>query len=143
MTAVAFHFNVPDRRDYACRLLRKALRAQAGVVVTGDEHVLDDLNRQLWIFEPLEFLPHWRGARAAALPARLAATPLLLLDQPSAERGQTVLVNLGRQVPEGYGTFERLIEIVGLDEADRLSARDRWRRYQGDGRSIERHEVRS
>lgn len=143
MTAVAFHFNVPDRRDYACRLLRKALRAQAKVVVTGDEHVLDDLNRQLWIFEPLEFLPHWRGARAAALPARLAATPLLLLDRPSAERGQTVLVNLGRQVPEGYGDFERLIEIVSVDEADRLSARERWRRYQAEGRSIERHEVRS
>jgi DNA polymerase-3 subunit chi len=143
MTAVAFHFNVPDRRDYACRLLRKALRAEAKVVVTGDDHVLDDLNRQLWIFEPLEFLPHWRGARAGALPSRLAATPLLLLDQPSAERGQTVLVNLGRQVPEGYGDFERLIEIVSLDEADRLSARERWRRYQAEGRSIERHEVRS
>jgi len=143
MTAVAFHFNVPDRRDYACRLLRKALRAQARVVVTGDEHELDELNRQLWIFEPLEFLPHWRGARAAALPARLAATPLLLLDRPSAECGQTVLVNLGRKVPERYGDFERLIEIVSRAESERLPARERWRHYQAEGRSIERHEVSS
>ena len=29
MTEVAFHFNVPDKLVYTCRLLRKACRARA------------------------------------------------------------------------------------------------------------------
>lgn len=141
MTAVAFHFNVADRRDYVCRLLRKAWRAGARVVVAGDEHTLDDLNRQLWVFEPLEFLPHWRGIDLAGLPARLADTPLLLLDRPSAERGHGVLVNLLQDVPPRYADFVRLIEVVSLAESDRAAARQRWRHYAGAGLGIERHEV--
>lgn len=141
MTAVAFHFNVPERRDYACRLLRKALRAQARVVVSGEAHVLDDLDRQLWVFDPLEFVPHWRGREARALPARLARTPLLLLDEASPAQGHDVLVNLWPEVPEAHTQFERVIEIVGLGEDDRAAARQRWRRYAAAGCPIERHEV--
>lgn len=141
MTAVAFHFNVADRRDYACRLLRKAWRSGARVVVTGDAHTLDDLNRQLWVFEPLEFLPHWRGSQAATLPPRMAATPLLLLDQPSGAAGYGVLVNLGEVVPAHYEEFGRVIEVVSHGEADRVAARQRWRHYAAAGLAIERHEV--
>lgn len=141
MTAVAFHFNVPDRRDYACRLLRKALRAQARLVVSGEPHVLDDLDRQLWVFDALEFVPHWRGRDADALPARLGRTPLLLLDDPSPRRGHGVLVNLWPQVPDAHAQFDRVIEIVGQDESERVAARQRWRCYAAAGCPIERHEV--
>lgn len=141
MTAVAFHFNVPDRRDYACRLLRKALRAQARLVVSGEPHVLDDLDRQLWVFDPLEFVPHWRGREARALPARLARTPLLLLDDPQRTAPHGVLVNLWPEVPEAHAQYERVIEIVGQAEEERAAARQRWRRYAAAGCPIERHEV--
>ena len=33
MTEVAFHFNAPDKRSYACRLLRKAYLRGARVLV--------------------------------------------------------------------------------------------------------------
>ena len=143
MTAVAFHFNVPDRRDYVCRLLRKALRAGAKVAVTADEHELSELDRRLWIFEPLEFVPHWRGVDPARLPHRLAATPVLLVDRATPECGHAVLVNLRETVPDGFDAFERLIEIVGQDEAGRTAARQRWRHYACAGHAIERHEVRA
>jgi len=29
MTEVAFHFNVPDKMNYVCRILRKASQAKA------------------------------------------------------------------------------------------------------------------
>ena len=35
MTEVEFHVNVPDRLQYACRLLRKACRKGVRVAVTG------------------------------------------------------------------------------------------------------------
>jgi DNA polymerase-3 subunit chi len=44
-------------------------------------------------------------------------------------------------VPEGFERFERLIEVVSLDEADRLRARDRWKHYAARGYAIERKDL--
>lgn len=141
MTAVAFHFNVPDRRAYTCRLLRKAYRAGARVVVTGESAQLAELDRLLWTFEALEFIPHWRGPSADELPARLQSTPVLLATGHSARFGHDVLVNLGRDVPQSYTQYARVIEVVGRDDFDRDGARGRWRQYSAEGCAIERHEV--
>jgi DNA polymerase III subunit chi len=48
MTDIAFHVNVPDRLAYACRLLRKAVRRNARVVVAGPAPLLGQLDRQLF-----------------------------------------------------------------------------------------------
>ena len=53
-----------------------------------------------------------------------------------------VLVNLGASVPDGFETFERLIEVVTEDEADRLQARERWKHYAARGYAITRHDHR-
>jgi DNA polymerase-3 subunit chi len=145
MTAtIAFHFGMADRMAYACRLLRKACRSGALVAVTGPAATLDQLDRQLWVFDPLEFVPHWRGARVAAMASRLAATPVMLLDQlEGASACCGVLVNLHDEVPDGFDTFDRVIEIVGADDDARALARQRWRHYAGLGLAIERHEVQS
>jgi DNA polymerase-3 subunit chi len=141
MTAVAFHFNVPQRLDYTCRLLRKATRAGARVVVTGDDHDLATLDRQLWVFDPLEFVAHWRGPSVNGLPKRLRHTPVLLLELPSAVQGHAVLMNLGPAAVQALEGFDRLIEVVGLDEAGRSEARLRWKHYSALGLTIERHDV--
>ena len=143
MGAVAFHFNVPQRQDYTCRLLRKACRAGARVAVTGDTTMLGELDRQLWIFDPIDFVPHWRGASTERLPARLSGTPIVLLDQASPQAGHDVLLNLAEQVPDCAPRFSRVIEVVGRSEAERAHARLRWRHYAGLGAAIERHEVRA
>ena len=52
-----------------------------------------------------------------------------------------MLVNLGDQVPDGREAFARLIEIVSMDEADRQSARSRWKQYAAQGWPIEKFEV--
>lgn len=141
MTAVAFHFNVPDRRAYTCRLLRKAYRAGARVVVTGDSALLSEIDRLLWTFDALEFVPHWRGRSVAEVPARMRDTPVLLAVQHGPELGHGVLVNLGHEPPVGHDRYARVIEIVSREEIDREQARVRWRHYQSQGCTIERHEV--
>lgn len=143
MRAVAFHFNVPDRREYACRLLRKAVRAGARLTVLGDEHALADLDRHLWLFDPLEFVPHWRGQAADRLPPRLQETPVLLVQHLGPPGRHPVLVNLGVEIPTGGDRFDRVIEVVGRSESDRAAARLRWRQYTAEGWAIERHEVRA
>ena len=141
MTEISFHFNVPDRAAYSCRLLRKALRAGAKVVVTGPESVLGEVDRALWTFEPLEFLPHLLLRPGQAVPERLRATPVWLTPQPAAAGHHEVLVNLGDDAPAGFESYARLIEIVSTDPADRASARARWKHYAARGYPIQRHEV--
>ena len=58
MTEVAFHFNVPDKMNYVCRILRKASQAKARVVVSGPPKELQTLDEALWTFSPHSFIAH-------------------------------------------------------------------------------------
>jgi DNA polymerase-3 subunit chi len=139
MTEVAFHFNVPDKLGYACRLLRKATGAGSRVVVTGEPELLRALDTELWTFSALEFIPHCHAASAEAQV--LAASPVVLADTPRGTPHQQVLVNLGGRVPEGFERFERLIELVARDDGDRQQARTRWKHYADRGYAIQKHDL--
>lgn len=137
---VTFHFNMPDRLDYACRLLRKAWRAGASVGVVGPEPLIQALDRALWSFEPREFVPHAQPRRASAAVAS-NTTVWLAASPEELPAGTAVLVNLGREMPEGFERFERLIEIVSRDPEDRQAARRRWKLYAERGHKNISHEV--
>ncbi|MEP7056526.1 MAG: DNA polymerase III subunit chi [Caldimonas sp.] len=141
MTEITFHFNVPDRTAYACRLLRKATRRGARVVVTGAPEMLGRLDRELWEFDPVEFIPHLWLHADAALDERRRATPVWLAEDPSNAPEHDVLVNLGECAPSGFESYARLIEIVSSAEEDRTAARMRWKHYANRGYPIARHEV--
>ena len=141
MTEISFHFNVPDRTEYACRLLRKALRKGAQVVVTGAPPVLAELDRALWSFDPLEFVPHVMPRPGQELAPRLRTTPVWLVADLAQARHHDVLVNLHDDAPAGFESFARVIEIVTPIDADRAAARQRWKHYATRGYAIEKHEV--
>lgn len=138
MTEVAFHFNAPDKLAYACRLLRKAVGSGAHVVVTAPTEVLTRLNNLLWTFSRLDFIPHATAGDPAHV---LAASPVLLTESLVELPHRQVLLNLGVQVPAGFEQFERLIEVVSLDDEDRQLARGRWKYYSDAGHAIIRHDL--
>ena len=139
MTEIAFHFNVPDKLAYACRLLRKAYRSEAEVGVVGPARLLGELDRALWSFEPLEFIPH---ASARLAGSGLAKHTRVWLAADAADvPHHAVLVNLGEDVPAGFERFDRLIEIVSTEAEDRQAARQRWKHYGDRGYDIRKHEV--
>jgi DNA polymerase-3 subunit chi len=140
MTEVAFHFNVPDKLVYSCRLLRKAWGSGARVVVTAEPDTLSRLDQMLWTFSALEFVPH---CRLPAAPATVAATPVVLAGSLQSCPHHEVLVNLGSQVPDGFERFERFIELVTLDDDDRAAARSRWKHYTDRGYAMKRHDLAS
>ena len=144
MTEIAFHFNVPDKLVYSCRLLRKAYQSGAQLAVKGAPDVLIELDHLLWTFSASEFIPHYKPTTAAktdtALGQALAATPILLVESLRGCTHQGVLVNLGCDIPDEFERFERFIEVVTTQDADRLSARRRWKHYADRGYVLKRHD---
>lgn len=138
VTQVAFHFNVADRLAYACRLLRKAVASGTKVLVTGLPETLHQLDSVLWTFSATDFVAHCDVTSDAQMVAAssvvFAPTVGLVPDFP-------VLLNLGPAVPEGLEQFERVIELVTLDNEDRQLARSRWKGYADRGYAITRHDL--
>lgn len=139
MTGIDFHFNMPDKVGYACRLLRKAVTARGTrVVVVADAKTLDAVDLALWDFSPVDFIAH---CRIDAEPALVRRSPVVLAARCDAQvPHQQVVVNLGVPVPTGFERFDRLIDLVSGEHADRQGARLRWRHYADRGYAITRHD---
>jgi DNA polymerase-3 subunit chi len=138
MTRIDFHSNVGDPLLHTCKLVRKAWAAGNQVVCyTQDTALLDALDKALWAFAPLEFVPHvgLDNPLAAETPILLASTPV----EPPATHHQ-VLVNLDTEPPPYFSRFERLIEIVGRQEALKTAARTRYKFYRDRGYALAHHE---
>lgn len=138
MTEIAFHFNAPDRMAYACRLLRKAVGNGAKVVVTAHPETLQQLDAALWTFSTTDFVPH---CHLDSDPWVAALSPVILAKSIESVPHQQVLLNLGPTVPDGFERFERVIELVGMDDEERQLARGRWKKYTDQGHAITRHDL--
>ena len=138
MTEIAFHFNMPDKLHYACRLLRKVYQSGSRARVVGEADTLAALDQALWTFAAQDFIPHCQAGASAAL---LAHTPIVLATTAASQDCDEVLVNLGASVPEGFEHYARLIELVSQNETDRTGARRRWRHYADGGYAITRHDL--
>ncbi len=139
MASVAFHFNAPDKLAYACRLLRKAVANGSTVAVLGDQAWLAKLDVQLWSFSALDFVPH--GFANSLSEQHRECTPVWLCASAEQGIGRQVLVNLMQSFPGGIDVFDRVIEVVSQDQADRQSARLRWKQYTELGYEIVRHDL--
>lgn len=138
MTEIAFHFNVPDKLAYGCRLLRKAYLSGARVAVTAEPEMLTELEALLWRFSPAEFVPHCTSDAPACT---LAATPIVLIATPADGLNHEVLVNLGQSVPAGFEGFERFIEVVSAAPDDARTGRSRWKHYASRGYDLKTHDL--
>lgn len=139
MPQVEFHTGVVDPLGFACRLLRKAYRQDARLLVTAPASTLDALDRALWTFDAQEFVPHLRVAAGAPDDA-LARTPIWLSSGEAPAPSPPVLVNLGADMPARPDAFERIIEVLSTDAGDVAAGRERWRRYKAQGLTVQHHQ---
>jgi DNA polymerase-3 subunit chi len=102
---------------------------------------LVDIDQQLWALSATDFVPH---AWVDAAPEVMMCSPIVLCETLSPpEPGQTppMLLNLFEQIPADYTLYERVIEVVGLAEAERAQARQRWRAYDQAQHRLTRHDA--
>jgi DNA polymerase-3 subunit chi len=133
VTRIDFHFNVDHRVHYACRVTRKARAANKRIVVYArSAERLSQYDSALWTLSALDFLPHVHVGSPLA-----AATPILLALDPSTAPSSDVLLTLDDDTPPEFAAlfarYERVIEVVSRDEADRARARSRFKAYREQG----------
>lgn len=146
MARIDFHSNVADKLQYACRLARRIWSdTQSGhpvrnIVMVAEKADLQKLNDLLWTFSSTDFLPHCFIEDESA-----SETPIVLTDNfaspalaqvPHAD----VMIHLGMRMPQDVpalvARFPRIVEVVTVNEAERLAGRERYKAYRELGHEL-------
>lgn len=133
---VVFFTGVPDKFDFACRLVRKKYREGVRLAVYAPPGLLSRLDQALWAEPERDFLPHVRLKPGAAVPGDAVLTRVWLLEQPEPGLRCDNALNLGIDAIDGLLQHARVAEVVGLDDDDRAAGQVRWKRYKAIGAPI-------
>ncbi len=137
MTQIDFYANVGDKLRTACTLSAKAVAQGLKVFVCcPDAETAQRFDRMLWTNPALGFTPHCTPRHPLA-----AVTPVLFDCGDETPSHDEVLINLRADSPAFFSRFRRLIEIVGLDEDDKVKARERFRHYRDRGYELRTHDL--
>jgi len=136
MTSIDFYFNAQDRLQVACRLAGKAVSQKKRMLIYAPEPgVASRIDQMLWTWPAIGFVPH------CALHDPLAPqTPVLIADAETPAVCE-LLLNLAAQCPPHFERFERLLEVVPTDDAERQAGRSRYRFYHDRGYRISHHDL--
>ena len=137
MTSIDFYFNAPDRLQVACRLAGKALaQGKRTLLFAPDPELAQRLDRLLWTWPATGFVPHCSAGDPLA-----AETPVLIAAEPEAAPSCEILLNLGAERPPMFERYERLLEVVSAEDADRRAGRARYAWYRDRGYEIRHHDL--
>ena len=137
MTRIDFYRYAEDKLRFACRLAARAFEKSSRLVVySPDAARLREFDQLLWTFQATRFVPHCMAGAAVE-----AETPIILASSGESLPHHDVLLNLGDEWPPFFATFERLLEIVSTDEADKERARGRYSFYKQRGYELKVNEV--
>jgi DNA polymerase-3 subunit chi len=138
VTEILFYTFADDPLDVARRVAAKAYgQGRQVMIYAPDATMADAIDRLLWTTPALGFVPHCRDNDALA-----GETPVLIGSNPDALRSADVMINLHTEQPPAFARFERLVEIVGLDEARVEQGRERYRFYKTRGYALKTHDLR-
>ncbi len=131
--------NIREKHKYACRIVQKAVSRGLRVYIQMDDPAqCEQLDKLLWTFSQGSFIPHGICTGQAL---DWDDYPVQIGDSPGAESGASILVNLCSEAPQVHNQFERVVELVSGDPADKASARERFRRYRETGVEPATHNV--
>jgi len=137
MTRIDFYSNAEPKLQIACQLAAKAVQQSLRVLILAPEdRTAQAIDKLLWTFPATGFLPH------CMITGRLAPeTPVLISRDCELLPHDEVLLNLAAEPPVPFSRFQRLIELVAGDDADRRAGRARFRFYRERGYDIHHHDL--
>ena len=130
---VSFYSDAADPLHFACRLIRRAMASGKPVGVCVPAALLARFDELLWSFDAAEFIPHrrWNGA-SAPMPGEV-----LLVEDSAGLPHRGLLLNLADGMPGDALTFERVLEVIGVEPERVRAGRERYRTYQQAGARLD------
>ncbi len=118
-----------------CELARRACAArQPTLILARDFDQAERLDDLLWAFDEDAFIPHELAGEDSDPDTAILIVP------PGVETpDRPLLINLRDSVPQR--SFERVLEVVPAEEDARKGSRRRWRTYQGNGCTLNKHDI--
>ena len=136
MTRIDFYQIETDEPalSFACRLVDKAWRQDMRIYVHAESQeqavAMDEL---LWTFRAESLIPH------ALIEENEAPVQIGCAEHPGDHH--QLMINLSGVVPDFFSRFERVAEIVPLEDARRASARDNYKFYKDRGYPLNYHRM--
>ncbi|MBI5659261.1 MAG: DNA polymerase III subunit chi [Nitrosomonadales bacterium] len=138
MTKIDFYTGSEDKLRTACQLSHKAVQNGVRVLLhTPDEAVAEALDRLLWHYPAVAFIPHCRSHEAQA-----SNMPVVVGNRFESFPHSELLVSLHTSCLPFFSRFERLIEIVGEDAEDVRMGRERFSFYRDRGYEMRHFDMR-
>ena len=137
MTQITFLHGARDRLQAVAAWLGRANSEGRPVLVyapAGERS--EQLDRLLWTHPATGFIPHCRADDKLA-----AETPVIIAIEIDNPLHDGCLLNLSDEIPPGFSRFQQLIEIISVEESDRLPGRERVRFYRERGYPLEMRDI--
>jgi len=137
MTQITFLHGARDRLRAIATWLGNASSEGTRVLVyvpAGERS--EQLDRLLWTQPATGFTPHCRAEDKLA-----AETPTLIASELDNPPHDGCLLNLSDEIPPGFSRFQQLIEIISVEDDDRLPGRERFRFYRERGYPLEARDI--
>jgi len=138
VTEITFYTFADNPLDVARRVAAKAHgQGKQVMIYAPDATMADAIDRLLWTTPALGFVPHCRDSDTLA-----NETPVLIGTDPDALGSADVMINLHAEQPPSFARFERLVEIIGLNESGVEQGRARYRYYKTRGYDLKTFDLR-
>ncbi len=132
MTRIDFYTTDKSRLQLACKLVGKAFAQKLKVTIFAPEDAMArGMDRLLWTDQATAFMPHCFATDQLA-----TETPVLIATTLDNSGPDDLLLNLADTCPTAFGRYQRLIEIVSVEDQNQDAARIRWRHYKERGYEI-------
>lgn len=119
-----------------CELAKRAFASeQPTLILTRSRAEAELLDEKLWEFDENAFLPH----QIVGDGDDDAITAILIVPPDATTADRALVINLRDECAPGL--FERVLEVIPADDAERLGSRERWKTYKQAGFEVAKHDM--
>jgi DNA polymerase-3 subunit chi len=119
-----------------CELVKKAYAAeQPTLILARSRDEAERLDEKLWEFDEEAFIPH----QVVGDADDDAITAVLIVPPGMQTPDRPLVINLRDECAPGL--FERVLEVIPADEAERAGSRERWKTYKAAGFEVRKHDM--
>ena len=118
-----------------CELARRAFAAeQPTLILARDFAQAEAVDELLWAFDEDAFIPHQLAGNEDD-----EETAVLIVPPGVETPDRPLVINLRETCAPGQ--YERVLEVVAADPAEREGSRTRWREYARMGAQVSKHDM--